>query len=79
MSVKVLLVEDEKSIADGIIYNLKNEGLKVTHVDDGKIALDIFDEEHFDLIILDIMLPEVSGLEICKACLLYTSPSPRDP
>ena len=48
MSVKVLLVEDEKSIADGIIYNLKNEGLKVTHVDEGKIALDIFDEEHFD-------------------------------
>jgi DNA-binding response OmpR family regulator len=67
MSVKVLLVEDEKSIADGIIYNLKNEGLKVTHVDDGKIAIDIFNEEHFDLIILDIMLPEVSGLEICKA------------
>ena len=67
MSVKVLLVEDEKSIADGIIYNLKNEGLKVTHVDDGKIAIDIFNEEHFDLIILDIMLPEVSGLQICKA------------
>ena len=67
MSVKVLLVEDEKSIADGIVYNLKNEGLKVTHVDDGKIAIDIFNEEHFDLIILDIMLPEVSGLEICKA------------
>lgn len=66
MSVKVLLVEDEKSIAEGIIYNLKNEGLKVTHVDDGKIAIDIFNEEHFDLIILDIMLPEVSGLEICK-------------
>lgn len=67
MSVKVLLVEDEKSIADGIIYNLKNEGLKVAHVDDGKIAIDIFHEEHFDLIILDIMLPEISGLEICKA------------
>jgi len=67
MSVKVLLVEDEKSIADGIIYNLKNEGLKVTHVDEGKIALAIFDEEHFDLLILDIMLPEVSGLEICQS------------
>ena len=66
MSVKVLLVEDEKSIAEGIIYNLKNEGLKVTHVDDGKIAIDIFNEEHFHLLILDIMLPEVSGLEICK-------------
>ena len=66
MSVKVLLIEDEKSIAEGIIYNLKNEGLKVTHVDDGKIAIDIFNEEHFHLLILDIMLPEVSGLEICK-------------
>jgi|TARA_B110000263_G_C15080073_1_gene405898 DNA-binding response OmpR family regulator len=66
MSIKVLLVEDEKSIAEGIIYNLQNEGLKVTHVDHGQIALDIFDEEHFDLLILDIMLPEISGLEICK-------------
>ena len=66
MSIKVLLVEDEKSIAEGIIYNLKNEGLNVTHVDHGQIALDIFDEEHFDLLILDIMLPEISGLEICK-------------
>ena len=48
MSIKVLLVEDERSIAEGIIYNLKNEGLNVTHVDHGQIALDIFDEEHFD-------------------------------
>ncbi len=66
MNRKVLLVEDEKSIADPIIYNLKFEEYKVTHVDDGKIALEIFEEEFFDLIILDIMLPEVSGLDILK-------------
>ena len=56
MANKILLVEDEKSIAEGIIYNLKNEGMKVTHVDEGPIALDLFEEEHFDLVILDIML-----------------------
>ena len=56
MANKILLVEDEKSIAEGIIYNLKNEGMKVTHVDEGPIALDLFEEEHFDLVILDIMM-----------------------
>lgn len=67
MANKILLVEDEKSIAEGIIYNLKNEGMKVTHVDEGPIALDLFEEEHFDLVILDIMLPEISGLDICRS------------
>jgi|TARA_B110000495_G_C23022759_1_gene607047 two-component system response regulator RegX3 len=67
MVKKILLVEDEKSIAEGIIYNLKNEGMKVVHVDEGPIALDVFEEEHFDLVILDIMLPEISGLEICRS------------
>ena len=67
MVKKILLVEDEKSIAEGVIYNLKNEGMRVTHVDEGTIALDLFEEEHFDLVILDIMLPEISGLDICRS------------
>jgi len=67
MSKKILLVEDEKSIADSVIYNLKAEGYKVTHVDEGPIALDVFNEELFDLVILDIMLPEISGIEILKS------------
>ena len=54
MSGKILLVEDEHSIADPVIYNLKQEGFSVTHVDEGPIALEIFSEESFDLIILDI-------------------------
>ncbi|MDA2947257.1 MAG: response regulator transcription factor [Actinomycetota bacterium] len=67
MSGKILLVEDEHSIAEPIIYNLKREGFSVTHVDEGPIALEIFNEEKFDLIILDLMLPEISGLDICRS------------
>lgn len=67
MSGKILLVEDEHSIAEPIIYNLKREGFSVTHVDEGPIALEIFGEESFDLIILDLMLPEISGLDICRS------------
>ena len=67
MSGKILLVEDEHSIAEPIIYNLKQEGFSVTHVDEGPIALEIFSEEKFDLIILDLMLPEISGLDICRS------------
>jgi DNA-binding response OmpR family regulator len=67
MSGKILLVEDEHSIAEPVIYNLKQEGFSVTHVDEGPIALEIFSEEVFDLIILDLMLPEISGLDICRS------------
>ena len=45
MSGKILLVEDEHSIAEPVIYNLKQEGFSVTHVDEGPIALEIFSEE----------------------------------
>ena len=67
MKQKILLVEDEHSIADSISYNLKQEGFSVTHVDEGPIALELFEEEEFSLIILDLMLPEISGLDICRS------------
>lgn len=67
MSGNILLVEDEHSIAEPVIYNLKQDGYTVTHVDEGPIALEIFNEQPFDLIILDIMLPEISGLDICRS------------
>ncbi len=67
MKQKILLVEDEHSIADSISYNLKQEGFSVTHVDEGPIALELFQEEKFSLIILDLMLPEISGLDICRS------------
>ena len=67
MKQKILLVEDEHSIADSISYNLKQEGFSVTHVDEGPISLELFQEEKFSLIILDLMLPEISGLDICRS------------
>lgn len=67
MSGNILLVEDEYGIAEPVIYNLKQDGYTVTHVDEGPIALEIFNEQPFDLIILDIMLPEISGLDICRS------------
>lgn len=63
---KILLVEDEESLAIGLKYNLTEEGYTVTWVDDGKAALEAFATKIFDLIILDIMLPYYDGFEIAR-------------
>ncbi|MBC8181099.1 response regulator transcription factor [candidate division KSB1 bacterium] len=63
---KILLVEDEESLAVGLEYNLTEEGYKVTWANDGKKALDFFKITEFDLIILDIMLPYYDGFEVAK-------------
>jgi len=66
MSKRVLLVEDEASIQHVIKLNLELEGYEVEICDNGKKALSIARSQYFDLIILDIMLPEVNGFEICE-------------
>lgn len=63
---RILLVEDEPSIADTLVYALKTECLDVTHSLTGGLALDLHAEEPFDFIILDIGLPDITGLEVCK-------------
>jgi len=63
---RILLVEDEEQIRKIITMNLELEGYEVVSTDNGKKALQIIDGQHFDLLILDIMLPEVSGLQICE-------------
>ncbi len=63
---KILLVEDEETLASGLEYNLTEEGYSVTWAKDGKQALKIFQESEFDLIILDIMLPYYDGFEIAE-------------
>lgn len=63
---KILLVEDEENLALGLEYNLSEEGYLVTIARDGKEALKYFDENEFDLIVLDIMLPYYNGFEIAK-------------
>ena len=63
---RILLVEDEESLAVGLEYNLVEEGYTVDWVKDGKAALKKFESKKFDLIILDIMLPYVDGFKVAE-------------
>ena len=65
----VLIVEDEASLSDSIRYNLEREGFTATVAADGVRALERFRAEPFALVILDLMLPELSGLDVCRAIL----------
>jgi len=67
MKEKILIVDDEKDIVKMLDYNLKKEGFRTVAASDGEEALDKAAREHPDLILLDLMLPEVDGLEVCKA------------
>ncbi len=62
----ILLVEDDQHLAEGLIMNLEAEGYQVVHVSDGTQAFEAFERGMFDLVLLDIMLPGVDGLTICK-------------
>lgn len=66
MKEKILIVDDEKDIVKMLDYNLKKEGFRIVSCQDGEEALDLAVREHPDLIILDLMLPGVDGLEVCK-------------
>ncbi len=63
---KILIVEDEKAIAQSIEYNLMREGFEVALAYDGEVGLSLFEESPFDLVILDIMLPSMNGTEILR-------------
>jgi len=63
---RILLVEDEENIREGIKLNLELEDFEVVATDNGKSALQYFRSQHFDLLILDVMLPEVDGFQICE-------------
>ncbi len=63
----IMLVEDEIHLARGICFNLEEEGYRISHFATGEKALDSLEVEHFDLIILDIMLPGMDGFQVCRA------------
>jgi DNA-binding response OmpR family regulator len=65
-SARILLVDDEQSIQTLLSYPLRKEGYDVVHATDGRQALDRFEEQPFDLVVLDLMLPKVDGLEVCR-------------
>jgi two-component system alkaline phosphatase synthesis response regulator PhoP len=64
---KVLVVEDEQDIRDLLRYHLEQEGYKVLEAEEGELALALIRRERPSLVILDIMLPGMSGLDICRA------------
>ena len=64
--VHILLVEDETTLGETLAFLLEREGFTVTLVTDGAAALAAFDASRHDLVLLDLMLPEVSGTEVCR-------------
>lgn len=66
MGKRVLVVDDEKLIVKGIRFSLEQEGMEVITAFDGEEALEKVRNQEFDIVLLDIMLPKLSGLEVCQ-------------
>jgi two-component system, OmpR family, response regulator RegX3 len=64
---RILVVEDEESLSDPLSYMLRKEGFEVALADTGPAALEEFDRRGADLVLLDLMLPGLSGTEVCRA------------
>ena len=62
----ILLVDDEDSVQKLLTYPLERDGFRVVQARDGEQAIRLFGDEHIDLVVLDLMLPKVDGLEVCK-------------
>lgn len=72
----ILLVEDEENLQDALRLNFELEGYEVTSVYDGAQALRKVHDEYFDLIILDVMIPEIDGITVCENIRLFNSDIP---
>jgi DNA-binding response OmpR family regulator len=66
MAHKILVVEDEPDLLDLVVYNLKKEGFKPVRAETGEKALELARDERPDLILLDLMMPGLDGLEVCR-------------
>src|SRR5438045_3063756 len=65
-SARILLVDDEQSIQTLLSYPLRKDGYDVVQATDGREALARFGESSFDLVVLDVMMPQIDGLEVCR-------------
>src|SRR6059036_3451191 len=65
-SSTILLVDDEDAVQKLLAYPLERDGFRVVQARDGEEALERFGREHVDLVVLDVMLPKLDGLEVCK-------------
>jgi len=69
----VLLAEDEESFVDALVVGLGHEGFKVTVARDGLEALQLFEETGPDLVLLDLMLPKMSGIDVCRSIRAHSA------
>ncbi len=65
-SARILLVDDEQAIQTLLSYPLRRDGYEVVTATDGRQALDRFAEQRFDLVVLDVMMPNMDGIEVCR-------------
>src|SRR5512136_3020537 len=72
---RILVVDDERAVLDLLVYNLRKAHYEVLTAEDGRQALDVARQAAPDLILLDLMLPEVDGLDVCRE-LRHTSKVP---
>ena len=63
---KILIVEDELEIRELLASYLRNEGFSVSEAEDGVAAIEVFNKEKFDLVILDILIPKIDGYGVCE-------------
>ena len=66
MARKLLLVDDEPLILKGLKYALEHDGYETDEAHDGEEALQKLEENEYDLVLLDVMLPKISGIEVCQ-------------
>jgi len=74
--MRVLLVEDEENIREVVKLNLEMENYEVVTAEDGRKALKHFKEQHFDVVLLDVMLPEIDGFQVCEQIRLTDMKTP---
>jgi len=72
----ILIVEDEEGIIQFLKQGLEEEGYQVSAANNGKSGLELFQNEKFDLILLDWMLPKMTGVEVCKAIRMQNTKTP---
>ena len=73
MGQKVLVVDDEKAIVKGIRFSLEQDGMQVDCAYDGEEALGLAKQNHYDIILLDVMLPKLTGFEVCQQIREFSS------
>ena len=73
MATKVLVVDDEKFIVKGIKFSLEQDGMEVDAAYDGEEAFTMIQETNYDIIILDVMLPKLDGIQVCQQVREFSS------